>query len=91
VHCTCKRPVLLILASPAHPWPAEAAAAALLLLLLLPAVLPLLLLSLQLWFASVLRDATSAQAAGLLRPFKEIGAHHLEVMLREAGKEEWSR
>lgn len=45
----------------------------------------------ELWFANVLRDAFAAQAAGLFRPFKEVGAHHLEVMLREAGKEEWSR
>eukprot|EP00775_Hariotina_reticulata_P002860 gene2860-3152_t len=41
----------------------------------------------QLWFARVLRDAFAAQAAGLFRPFKEIGAYHLDVLLRVAGKD----
>eukprot|EP00882_Tetradesmus_deserticola_P024671 GHRQ01026977.1.p1 GENE.GHRQ01026977.1~~GHRQ01026977.1.p1 ORF type:complete len:102 (+),score=28.58 GHRQ01026977.1:899-1204(+) len=45
----------------------------------------------ELWFARVLRDAFAAQAAGIFKPMKEIGAYHLEVLLREAGKEEWSR
>ncbi|KAF6255546.1 HAD-like domain-containing protein [Scenedesmus sp. NREL 46B-D3] len=45
----------------------------------------------ELWFARVLRDAFAAQAAGVFRPLKEVGAYHLEVMLRAAGKEEWSR
>lgn len=38
-----------------------------------------------------MRDAFAAQAAGVFRPLKEVGAYHLEVMLRAAGKEEWSR
>lgn len=41
----------------------------------------------ELWFSNVLRDAFAAQAAGLFRPFKDVGAYHLEVMLREAGKD----
>lgn len=41
----------------------------------------------QLWFSNVLRDAFAAQAAGLCRPFKDIGAYHLEVLLRQAGKD----
>jgi hypothetical protein len=40
-----------------------------------------------LWFSHVLRDAFAAQAAGLFRPFKDIGAYHLEVLLRQAGKD----
>jgi hypothetical protein len=43
---------------------------------------------LQLWFSHVLRDAFAAQAAGLFRSFKDVGAYHLEVMLRQAGKDE---
>lgn len=46
-----------------------------------------LLAALQLWFSHVLRDAFAAQAAGLFRPFKDVGAYHLEVMLRQAGKD----
>lgn len=46
-----------------------------------------LLAGVQLWFARVLRDAFAAQAAGLFRPFKEIGAYHLDMLLRAAGKD----
>eukprot|EP00879_Flechtneria_rotunda_P004175 GHRR01004423.1.p1 GENE.GHRR01004423.1~~GHRR01004423.1.p1 ORF type:complete len:293 (+),score=106.72 GHRR01004423.1:569-1447(+) len=41
----------------------------------------------ELWFTKVLRDAFAAQAAGLYRPFKDIGAYHLDVLLRKAGKD----
>lgn len=41
----------------------------------------------QLWFSHVLRDAFAAQAAGLFRSFKDVGAYHLEVLLRQAGKD----
>lgn len=41
----------------------------------------------QLWFSNVLRDAFAAQAAGLFRDFKTVGAYHLEVLLRQAGKD----
>jgi hypothetical protein len=45
-------------------------------------------IGLQLWFSHVLRDAFAAQAAGLFRSFKDVGAYHLEVLLRQAGKDE---
>lgn len=54
----------------------------------LPTCIPHFLLAPpQLWFSHVLRDAFAAQAAGKFRPFKDVGAYHLEVMLRQAGKD----
>jgi hypothetical protein len=41
----------------------------------------------QLWFSRVLRDAFAAQAAGLFWPLKDIGAYHLDVLLRTAGSD----
>eukprot|EP00878_Enallax_costatus_P003823 GHUV01004039.1.p1 GENE.GHUV01004039.1~~GHUV01004039.1.p1 ORF type:complete len:263 (+),score=72.57 GHUV01004039.1:469-1257(+) len=45
----------------------------------------------ELWFARVLRDAFGAQGAGLYRPLKDIGAYHLDVMLKAAGKSNSNR
>jgi 2-haloacid dehalogenase len=40
---------------------------------------------LEVWFARILRDGIAAAAAGTLAPFPDLGRHHLEVLLDEAG------
>lgn len=39
----------------------------------------------QLWFSRVLRDGWGAQAAGVFASFKDVGASHLDALLRAAG------